>query len=108
VALGTTSSQMAERASNQFELADATRLLSDAEHQDPVPGFEGRWLAGFAPVGTTPYAVIVQTRDDAALAPTFEIVSRLFAWAGGLFALGVLLVLFVASALRLRRLRALG
>jgi hypothetical protein len=108
VALGTTSSQMAERASNQFELADTKRLLSDAEHQDPVPGFAGRWLAGFAPVGTTPYAVIVQTRDDAALAPVLEIVSRLFAWAGGLFALGMLLVLLIARTLRVRRLRALG
>jgi serine/threonine-protein kinase len=108
VALGTRSSQLAEQGSNQFELADTTRLLADAEHEDPVPGFEGRWLAGFAPVGTTPYAVIVQTRDDAALAPSLEIVSRLFAWAGGVFALGVLLVLLVASALRVRRLRALG
>jgi hypothetical protein len=34
-----------------------------------VPGFEGRWLAGFAPVGDTGFVVIVQTRYGAAVEP---------------------------------------
>ena len=38
------------------------RAHSDASHRDPVPGYEGRWLAGFAPVADTGLMVIVQTR----------------------------------------------
>ena len=33
-----------------------------------MPGFEGRWLAGLAPVGNTAYVFVVQTR-----ASTFEV-----------------------------------
>ena len=47
----------------------------------PVPGFEGRWLAGFAPVGETGFVVIVQTRYDAAVEPNTRL-SRRLAWRG--------------------------
>ncbi|HET7499920.1 MAG TPA: CHAT domain-containing protein [Kofleriaceae bacterium] len=52
-------------------------LITDAAHRDPVPGFEGRWLAGFAPVGDTGFVVIVQTRYDAALKPNTRLSRRL-------------------------------
>src|SRR5439155_16117851 len=48
-----------------------------APERDPVPGFEGRWLAGFAPVGDTGFVVIVQTRYDAALKPNTRLLRRL-------------------------------
>ncbi len=38
-----------------------------ADYEDAVPGFEGKWLAAFAPVGKTGFAVLVQTRRHAAL-----------------------------------------
>jgi hypothetical protein len=46
-----------------------------------VPGFEGRWLAGFAPVGDTGFVVIVQTRYDAAVQPNTRLARRLV-WRG--------------------------
>src|SRR5262249_30985521 len=43
----------------------------DSDYEDPVGGhnadYQGRWLAGFAPVGNTELVVIVQQRYDAAL-----------------------------------------
>ncbi len=48
----------------QFRLQRGATLGSD-DHRDPVPGFEGRWLAGFARVGQTDYVVVVQTRYQA-------------------------------------------
>lgn len=49
----------------------------DARYLDPVPGFEGPWLAGVAPVGGTHLAVIVQTRSDEAIASAARLASRL-------------------------------
>jgi len=51
--------------------------ITDDAHHDPVPGYEGRWLAGFAPVGGTGFVVIVQTRYDAAVAPNARLSRRL-------------------------------
>jgi hypothetical protein len=51
--------------------------ITDNAHRDPVPGFEGRWLAGFAPVGDTGFVVIVQTRNDAALQSNARLLRRL-------------------------------
>jgi hypothetical protein len=51
--------------------------ITDDAHRDPVPGFEGRWLAGFAPVGDTGFVVIVQTRHDAALKSNTRLSRRL-------------------------------
>ena len=47
-----------------FSLPPADLVRVSDDHQDPVSGFEGRWLAGFAPVGYTGYVVVVQTRDE--------------------------------------------
>jgi hypothetical protein len=49
---------------HQFQLQSQTTLGSD-DHRDPVPGFEGRWVAGFARVGQTDYVVVIQTRYEA-------------------------------------------
>ncbi|HEX7842251.1 MAG TPA: CHAT domain-containing protein [Kofleriaceae bacterium] len=67
---------------NQLRWIDPDPITDDA-HRDPVPGFEGRWLAGFAPVGDTGFVVIVQTRYDAALEPNTRLLRRLVAWGGG-------------------------
>jgi hypothetical protein len=51
--------------------------ITDDAHRDPVPGFGGRWLAGFAPVGDTGFVVIVQTRHDVAVEPNARLSRRL-------------------------------
>lgn len=45
-----------------FDVWTAAPVAADDNYFDPVPGFEGRWLAGFSPVGNTGYVVAVQTR----------------------------------------------
>ena len=67
---------------NQLRWIDPDPIIEDA-HRDPVPGFEGRWLAGFAPVGDTGFVVIVQTRYDAALEPNTRLLRRLV-WRGSI------------------------
>lgn len=44
----------------QFELRHA-RPLKVAGFRDPIAGYEGEWLAAFAPVGNTGYVVLVET-----------------------------------------------
>jgi serine/threonine protein kinase len=36
--------------------------LQLTNYHDPVPGFEGEWLAAFAPVGNTGFLILVETR----------------------------------------------
>lgn len=70
---------------------DAGRA-SDASYQDPVasrhPEYGGRWLAGFAPVGNTEFAIIVQQRHDEAIPPHSNIL-----WSGAALLLGLLFLL---------------
>jgi hypothetical protein len=77
--------------------------ITDDAHRDPVPGYEGRWLAGFAPVGDTGFIVIVQTRYDAAVEPNARL-SRSFARrAGAVILVGIMLsglVLFIHRLLQ--------
>lgn len=47
----------------ELHLPPFQRVSSTASYRDPVEGFDGRWLAGFAPVGETGFVVVVQTRD---------------------------------------------
>jgi predicted Ser/Thr protein kinase len=66
----------------------------DAHFRDPVgrnhPGFSGRWLAGFAPVGQTELMVVVQTRDADIIRPDRTLVRDLAFWrATGVFLLVV-------------------
>ena len=58
---------------------DTRDVRTDAHYRDPVPGFEGRWLAAFAPVGNTHLVVIVQTRSEDAVALDRQAARRL-AW----------------------------
>jgi hypothetical protein len=80
--------------------------ITDNAHRDPVPGFEGRWLAGFAPVGETGFVVIVQTRYDTALSPSTRL-SRRLAWRGSAVILAWLAVCgaFLGAIVRRRRSR---
>jgi hypothetical protein len=50
--------QLALQYVRPFELPD---------YRDPIPGFSGRWLAAFAPVGRTGFVVLVETRCPDAL-----------------------------------------
>lgn len=47
--------------SQQFAL-EYVPPVKAPDYEDAVPGFEGAWLAAFAPVGKTGFAVLVQTR----------------------------------------------
>ncbi len=80
----------------------------DDDYRDPVPGFEGRWLAGLAPVPGTPFVAVVQTRHDAAIAANQRLARRLRL--AGLFALAVAtsgaLLLLGVQRHRRRRARA--
>jgi hypothetical protein len=92
---------------NQLRWIDPDPITDDV-HRDPVPGFEGRWLAGFAPVGDTGFVVIVQTRHEAAIGPNARL-SRSFARrAGPVILVGILLsgsILLIYRPLRRRRRR---
>jgi hypothetical protein len=65
--------------------------ITDDAHRDPVPGFEGCWLAGFSTVEGTDFVVIVQTRCDAAVEPTARL-PRLLIWRVGAFILAWIVV----------------
>ena len=66
-----------------------------------MPGYEGRWLAGFAPVGDTGFIVIVQTRYDAAVQPN----ARLWriAQVGGFILMGAVIWVGLLGYARRRR-----
>ena len=46
----------------QFAL-DYVAPLKVKHYEDPIPGFEGPWLAALAPVGRTGFVVLVETRE---------------------------------------------
>lgn len=53
----------------ELDLPDSSLVLPpDDEYRDPVASvdehYEGRWIAGFAPVGNTGFIVIVQHRFE--------------------------------------------
>jgi serine/threonine-protein kinase len=79
----------------QFALEYVPPLIL-ADYRDPVPGFEGRWLAALAPVGKTGYVVLVETRRDRS--PWSSLIAR----AVGLLAIATLaLALSLALAARI-------
>jgi hypothetical protein len=82
------------------------QVVRSEAHVDPVRPDEGPWLAAFAPVGSTDYVAIVQTRDAAVFAPTRMLLEQLVLWSG-LPALtgGALLVLSLWLVLRRARRR---
>jgi hypothetical protein len=80
-----------DRDGDQFSLPGAKSAPTDDNYRDPIPGFEGRWLAGFAPVGNTGYVVVVQTRYSAILEDQ-TLLLRLLTWAGVPLLLGGLAI----------------
>jgi hypothetical protein len=84
----------------QLRWIDPEPIIDD-NHRDPVRGYEGRWLAGFAPIGDTGFVVIVQTRYDAAVAPNARL-SRRLAW-GMSIALVAWIALCIAGGWLVRR-----
>jgi serine/threonine-protein kinase len=70
------------------------QVVASEAHIDPLRPDEGPWLAAFAPVGSTDYVAIVQTRDASVFAPTRTLLGQLALWSGlPALAGGVLLVL---------------
>jgi serine/threonine-protein kinase len=70
------------------------QVVSSEAHTDPIRPDEGPWLAAFAPVGSTDYVAIVQTRDASLFAPTRTLLGQLALWSGlPALAGGALLVL---------------
>jgi serine/threonine-protein kinase len=53
----------AAQPGDQFVL-QIVQPLKIADFRDPIPGFGGRWLAAFAPVGQTGFVVMVATARD--------------------------------------------
>jgi hypothetical protein len=62
---------------DQFALSTREPLKIDG-FIDPLQA--GRWLAAFAPVGSTGYVILVQTREEAAVSPSAVLLRQLVAW----------------------------
>ncbi len=86
---------------DQFRFAEPQRTLEEDYKVESSVG--GRWLAGFAPVGDTGYAVIVQTHYDTALDAPKRAFLRVAGWSGSVLALGTALLLSIALLLRARQ-----
>ncbi|NMO22742.1 serine/threonine protein kinase [Pyxidicoccus fallax] len=82
------------------------QVVSSEAHIDPLRPSEGPWLAAFAPVGSTDYVAIVQTRDAAVFAPTRTLLGQLALWSGfPALAGGALIVLSLGWVQRRARAR---
>jgi len=81
----------------------SSELFVEADYRDPVPGFAGRWLAGFAVVTGTRYVVVVQSSAERALAPTRRLLWSLTIYALVLHAAVLLLALWTIGSTLLRR-----
>jgi eukaryotic-like serine/threonine-protein kinase len=87
----------------QFRAYGPERTLTDDQHADPVPGFEGPWLAGFAPVGNTPHAVIVQTRSATAVEVPERAILRVLGWCALVLTFGGAVVFVITRLLNARQ-----
>ncbi len=78
----------------------------DDNYRDPVahdhPDYAGRWLTGSARVGNTEMVVVVQQKDESAVAPQAAFFQRFAAWAGGV-AVSALLLFVALSVVRVQR-----
>jgi serine/threonine-protein kinase len=81
-----------------FRVSEPNHSLAD--NPSPMSVFGKQWLAGFAPVGHTGYAVVVVTNYDSALARIKTALLRLVGWSGAILILGASFVLGAASTLR--------
>jgi hypothetical protein len=102
-----TASRGALRLERPLQLPDPSLVTSSDDYRDPAaerhPWYEGRWIAGFAPVGNTGFVVIVQTPYDV-LRFEAQFGGQLVIWVGLSAVPGVLLMLFAAWHQRRRRL----
>jgi eukaryotic-like serine/threonine-protein kinase len=96
------------RGRDALRFSEPNLALADNPVAYPISAFGKRWLSGFAPVGYTGYALVVQTRYDSALEVPLRALLRLLGWSGGIFVCGVSTVLLLAWTLgkRTRRARA--
>jgi hypothetical protein len=71
------------------------RLIMNSHYEDPVGDsdarYRGRWLAGFAPVGSTEFVVGVQQRYDETIGPELTLAWNMTFWTGVALALVALL-----------------
>lgn len=95
---------------DQLRLTGMDAVASEAGHCDPVKDgdcrsvkpHEGRWLAGFAPVGNTGFVAIVETLRDDAAHPNETLLRRLLLWGGVPFAICAALLALAVRRARLR------
>jgi hypothetical protein len=85
------------------QLRRESEAVLDVDYRDPVPGFEGRWLAGIAQVGRTGLAVVVRTPYAVAVRACDEMLQQMAAL---MLALAAGLVAAAGLIASLRRLRA--
>lgn len=78
-------------------------VVADPNFRDAVPGYEGRWLAGLAPITGSPFVMVVQTRDDDALRPGSVLWEWLLRFSGPMGAGALLLGGLLYVGLRRRR-----
>jgi hypothetical protein len=88
-----------------FRFSEPNHSLEDNPQVYPMSAFGKRWLAGFAPVGHTGYALVVQTKYDDALVVARRALWRLLGWSGAIFSFGACVVLALAWTLG-KRMRA--
>ncbi|MFP2932248.1 hypothetical protein ACLESO_45250 [Pyxidicoccus sp. 3LG] len=106
-----TARQLAQALPEPSSHGEEQFLLPSAEgrvlegYRDPVSAEPGSWLAAFAPVGNTGFAVIVQSRENAVLAVN-AVLARRIAWWSLPFALGGALVWLAFWGFRQRALAA--
>ncbi|HKO92724.1 MAG TPA: serine/threonine protein kinase, partial [Polyangiaceae bacterium] len=86
-----------------FRVSEPSYSLAENAKASPITVFGRRWLAGFAPVGHTGYAVVVQTRYDMVTEDTWHTLMQLVGVSGGIFVLGSLSVLALSWRLETRR-----
>lgn len=86
------------------------RMESTHDYIDPIaaidPEYIGAWSAGFAPVGSTGWVVIVQSREEETMKPELTLLRQLARSIAVSAIPGVLLILFAALYSRRRRLRS--
>ena len=99
-------SRGAQRIERPLGLPPPSLVTSSDDYRDPVADpysrYDGRWLAGFAPVGNTGMVVIVQTREAEALESERSLAKQLATWAAISASPGAILVLFAAWHVRRR------
>ena len=95
----------------ELDLPDSSLILSpNGNYRDPVASvdedYEGRWIAGFAPVGNTGFVVIVQKRFEDVVGLDSSVLWNLTFWSALISFLAIAIVGMVLW--RLARTRKMG